>query len=329
MSASAQPRERGFTRIELLVVIAILLILSGLSGLDAPIMFCLGWVTFLWRVLPQLRPAPDQVAIFVVGVLAVTVLTHLLLRRVVTSGTWSVWNSVRLVGLVFLVFVAGTALVGLTHQSAWLLTSKEPWMQRSFASMNHLKQLGLAVHNAASTDDQQHPLLPPGLLLSPQGEPLHGWPTLILPYIEEEALFREIDRTRPWNDPANAARMKKRIPTYQHPGRADEKADGWPVIHYAANAHVMGGDQRRRLEDFVAQGTSNVLLAGEVTGQFNPWAAPVQWRDPALGLGHPAGFGSPVGRTRVIVVLLDGSVRSFDVDKDDAAFRALGGGGSR
>jgi hypothetical protein len=321
-------RLRGFTRIELLVVLCILLVISCVL-VPAAEMTCellvLGWFRFLLRVSPEMRPAWDQVAVFVLGVIALTVLLHFTCRRFAAS--WSLWNSLRLVGVVLLGFVAGTAFVGLTHQTGWLLTSKEPLVRRTseryaqMASANNLRSLVTGAHN--HVEDRQR--LPLGVLTSPGGEPLHGWPTLLLPYIEQDALFKQIDRTRPWDDPANAKATHLRVSLYEYPGVPVQTAEGWPAIHYAANVHVLGGERPRKLTDFEA-GTSNTIAFGEAGGNFQPWAAPFQWRDPALGLGHPNGFGNPASRRQVLVGMLDGSVRIFEVGKDDATFRTLGGG---
>jgi hypothetical protein len=315
----------AFTRTELVVVLVLLLLITcfmvpaiEMSGTG----LFLGWLYFLLRVVPQMQPAWDQVGVFVVGVLALTLLLHHLVRR--TLPAWSLGRSVRVVGLVLLVFVAGTAFVGVMHQTGWLLFSKEPWLNRSgerIGSSNNLRQLVISLQNVVDTEKA----LPAGLVASPHGEPLHGWPTLLLPYIEQETLFKQLDLTKPWNDPANAKLTQTRIDLYQHPGRRGDEVAGRPAIHYAANVRVFASELRRKLSDFEA-GASNTIVFGEVTGQFQPWAAPVQWRDPAFGLGHPAGFGSPVGLRQVAVAMLDGSVRTFTVGPDEAEFRAIGGG---
>lgn len=318
--------RRAFTWIELVVAVLVVVVLLALLGGDVaglPFYFLFGWAWFLGRAVPRMDPAWDQVAVFAVGVVALTVLCHLLLRRT-DAGRWS--NAVRLVGLALLVFVAGTAFVGLTHQVGWALTDPEPWIRdrRGGYSVvqNRLKQIAIGVHNAL-VDKEGH--LPPGFLADRHGEPLHGWPTVLLPYLEEEALFKRIDRTRPWDDPANAAAVGKRIQIYEHPTRPEELAHGLPAMAYAANVHVLGGDRPRRIEDFAAVGAENVVLVAEVATDLRPWASPVHQRDPALGLGHRHGFGTRTPGGLVQVAMLDGSVRRVKVGEDDAAFRAMTG----
>src|SRR5262249_18971941 len=51
----------------------------------------------------------------------------------------------------------------------------------------NLKQLGLAFHNYHDS----YRTFPPAVVYSPKGEPLYSWRVLILPYIEEMALYNE------------------------------------------------------------------------------------------------------------------------------------------
>jgi prepilin-type N-terminal cleavage/methylation domain-containing protein/prepilin-type processing-associated H-X9-DG protein len=72
---------------------------------------------------------------------------------------------------------------------------------------NNLKQIGLGFHNYHSA----HERFPPGFIsqaaaTNDEGTgPGWGWAALLLPYIEEDNLYRQIDLTKGIADPANAA----------------------------------------------------------------------------------------------------------------------------
>src|SRR5690349_18772074 len=66
--------------------------------------------------------------------------------------------------------------------------------------VNNLKQIAMALHDY----EQAHNALPPAYTVDALGRPLHSWRTLILPYLEQEPLYKTIDLSKPWNDPANA-----------------------------------------------------------------------------------------------------------------------------
>lgn len=72
---------------------------------------------------------------------------------------------------------------------------------RRSACTNNLKQIGLGLHNY----HEHYHALPPAYTVDAHGKRLHSWRTLILPYVEGEALYRKIDLSKPWDDPVNAA----------------------------------------------------------------------------------------------------------------------------
>jgi prepilin-type N-terminal cleavage/methylation domain-containing protein/prepilin-type processing-associated H-X9-DG protein len=76
--------------------------------------------------------------------------------------------------------------------------------------VNNLKQIALALHMYA----EEHHTLPPAYTVNAEGQPLHSWRTLILPYLEQQRLYESIDLAKPWNDPANAQAFATRVSVY-------------------------------------------------------------------------------------------------------------------
>jgi prepilin-type N-terminal cleavage/methylation domain-containing protein/prepilin-type processing-associated H-X9-DG protein len=76
---------------------------------------------------------------------------------------------------------------------------------------NNLKQIGLALHNYHGAMGQfpaGYLATNPGPGLSDDHGPGWGWGTFILPYLEQDSLYRQIQLTKDITDPANtAARM--------------------------------------------------------------------------------------------------------------------------
>jgi prepilin-type processing-associated H-X9-DG protein len=165
--------------------------------------------------------------------------------------------------------------------------------------------------------------LPPGGTFDRQGRPLQSWQAMILRYIEGDELYERIDFTIPWNDLRNAPVFQTEIPAYLRPGiLAKKNADGYALSHYAGSAYMLGGDRPRAFSD-VSDGTSNTLLAGEVTAGFKAWGDPTNWRDPVLGLNqNPRGFGSP-SPGGVNFLMVDGSVRFIKNTIDALVLKGL------
>jgi prepilin-type processing-associated H-X9-DG protein len=90
-------------------------------------------------------------------------------------------------------------------------SAREP--ARRAQCLNNLKQIALALHNYAS----DYECLPPAYTVDADGRPLHSWRTLILPYIEQRALYDTIDLSKPWDDPANQAAFQLMMSAYRCP----------------------------------------------------------------------------------------------------------------
>src|SRR5207302_7117549 len=65
---------------------------------------------------------------------------------------------------------------------------------------NNFKQMGIAVHIYASTNQD---VIPPAILTSKDGRPLFSWRVAILPYVEQGALYQRLKLDEPWNSPNN------------------------------------------------------------------------------------------------------------------------------
>lgn len=78
---------------------------------------------------------------------------------------------------------------------------------------NNLKQIALALANY----ELRYRSFPPAVTVDPAGHPLHSWRTLLLPFLEQQALYDSIDLSKPWNDPANAAAYATSLAVYHCP----------------------------------------------------------------------------------------------------------------
>jgi hypothetical protein len=287
-----------------------------------------GWIYFLVRKLPQTEANPEAiltglVALFLLG-LAVHLLMHRFFDRAaegeVAARSWRFrWTAAFIVTVVVL-FTAGIATIGITHQTTWMLTSGEKIVESSggirvaadrINSANNLKQIGLAMHDRNDAEKS----LPLATTFDNNGRALHGWHTYLLPYIEEADLYKRIDLSKPWNHDDNRHSFKTEIKCFRVPAVHPTDRDGYPVTIYAANFDAFGGVQPRRLTDF-PQGTSNVIFAGEASTNLNAWGSPLNVRDLKLGLNQsPDGFGSS-RKTSTLFLMGDGSVRGFSSSTD-------------
>ncbi len=175
--------------------------------------------------------------------------------------------------------------------------------------LNHLRQVGLAVHSYHDTFAQ----FPMATHWAPTGT-LYSALTAILPYHEQSSLFGQYDLNSPSYSPFNADVISERVPVYLCPSMVLRRAvpaiacgepkrapgsyvvctgtqsgfgpihDGALVPHYAGSTGIHS----------VSDGTSNTLLAGETDyGLLNyfwssgPCRSQPRYGAGVWGIGHP------------------------------------------
>jgi hypothetical protein len=192
---------------------------------------------------------------------------------------------------------------------------------RTTQSRNNLKQLGIALHNYHDA----HQAFPIGATFDDAGRAHHGWQTRMLPYIDQAPLSNLINHHAPWDDATNLRAMTVAIPAYLDPNVTEPGVDprGYGLSHYAGNSRVLPANASLTVRD-VSDGTSYTIVAGQASGNYQPWGDPANLRDPAAGLNAGANsFGSkdPAG---VQFLMLDGSVRAVSPNISPDVLKALG-----
>lgn len=178
-------------------------------------------------------------------------------------------------------------------------------------STNNLKQLGIAQdihHNAHNS----YPM--PYHFQGPRGaEPEKlsdrlSWRVALLPYIEQDNVYKLFRLAEPWNSPANEPQSKLTIKTLTHPGDAPPEPTTRYRVFYGGGAGYMLEGPRLLIPD----GSSNTIAIVEggerVTWtQFNDY--PFDMTGPLPTLGLP-------GATVFQAAMFDGGVRTINKSVD-------------
>ena len=294
--------------------------------MEPPAYLLIGWIFHAYRLAtetvidwPNLAIAAGSLGWFTLGF-------HLFCKWFASTrnAQWRWRSTFGIVGLMMLAFLAGISAIGVTHQTMWMVTTKETLISSGFReasprtrSTNNLKNLGIAAHGYHDAQKS----FPAGGTFDAQGRGLHGWQTVLLPYLDHLHLHEKIDFSQPWNSPRNAEFSKLSISSYFHNVLIEEREiAGYSVSHFTGNSHVLGAKEMK-LSD-ITDGTSNTLLMGAVTGEFKPWAMPMNCRDPAFGFGTTSGFADVQGKA-VLFVMADGTVRAVRPGIEIDVLRAL------
>ena len=212
----------------------------------------------------------------------------------------------------FTVLGIGAVLIALMLPA--VTRSREP--ARRTQCKNNLKQIALALHNY----EADYHALPPAYTVDAYGNALHSWRTLILPYLEQQALYNRIDLSKPWDDPVNVAACENAVPVYHCP------SDSGPQNHTTYLAIVAPGGCFRliepRLLSEIKDGSSNTLMVIEVPSDRSvPWMSPQDADEPLVMSIGPESKTAHLGGIQA--ALCDGSIRFLSATLPPATRRAL------
>lgn len=160
----------------------------------------------------------------------------------------------------------------------------------------NLKQIALALHNYESAWDA----FPPAYTVDANGKPLHSWRTLILPYLDQEALYKSIDLSKPWDDPVNAKACSAALQVFHCPSTTLAKNRTAYLAVVTPNSCLCATEPRSL--SAITDGLDNTLMLIEVDADHA-----VHWMEPkdadeslVLSLGRET---RPV-HTKVLVAAL-------------------------
>ncbi|SIO66916.1 Protein of unknown function [Singulisphaera sp. GP187] len=170
--------------------------------------------------------------------------------------------------------------------------------------MNNLKQIGLAMHNYHSAFNA----FPPAYSAGKDGTPLLSWRVHILPYLDQQSLYKQFKLDEPWDSATNKALISRMPPMLACPTGSRKLAGEGKTTYLTprgANT-IFPGATGIKIQE-ITDGTSNTIFVIEANDDSAvTWTKPDDWNVPTpfttQGLfGHHPG-GTSAG-------FADGSVR--------------------
>ncbi len=181
---------------------------------------------------------------------------------------------------------------------------------------NNLKQIAIALQTYAD----HYGSLPPAYTTDADGKPLHSWRTLILPYLEEQPLYEQIDLAKAWDDPANAEAFKKDVYVFQCPA-SSQRDNRTTYLAVIAPNGCFGGSRPRKISEITDRHSKTLMVIEADQEHAVPWMKPVDADEPlVLSIGSSSKLAHAGG---VGAVFADGSVHFLPDDTPAAARRAL------
>jgi hypothetical protein len=180
---------------------------------------------------------------------------------------------------------------------------------------NNLKILSLAMHN----DNDAH-----GGMFAPYAHDKDGkihsglsFRVSLLPYLEQDALYRSFDLAEAWDSPRNAAQSAMVVKTFQ--SVVDPQGTNTPYRVFVGGGALFNEDGKPVKLVEIQDGTANTILFVYASDAV-PWAKPQELKYgksiPLPKFGHPS-------MTTVPVAFADGSVRMMRPNESEQTIRAL------
>ncbi len=168
----------------------------------------------------------------------------------------------------------------------------------------NLKKIALAMH----IYNEVHGTFPPAYSKGPDGKPLLSWRVLILPHLEQKALYDEFNKDEPWDSEHNKTLISRMPAVYTCPSgsRTLAKAGKTTYLTPRGPATIFRGTEAVKIQD-VTDGTSNTIFVVDASDAAAvTWTKPDDW-DISAGLKVQSLFGHHPKGTNV--GFADGSVR--------------------
>jgi hypothetical protein len=179
-------------------------------------------------------------------------------------------------------------------------------------STNNLKQIALAMHNYNATYGH----FPAAVVMGPDGKTPHSWRVAILPFLEQNELFKAYKMDEPWDSPNNKKVLEKMPRVYNAAPSQPSTMSSYYVLSGTDTAFP--GERGIAITD-ITDGSSNTILAVEAKPTI-PWTKPEDLEYdpkkplPKFGGYFPEGFNA---------ALCDGSVRFIANSIAEQTMRAL------
>ncbi|WP_158265568.1 DUF1559 domain-containing protein [Blastopirellula marina] len=140
-------------------------------------------------------------------------------------------------------------------------------------STNNLKQIGLALHNYHDMYGE----LPPAYIVDENGRPLTSWRVLLLPLLEQKALYDQFDLDAPWDSPTNLPLVQQMPQIYTSPYFYGTQSQGRTpylgIVDAIDGGTILRPGKGRTMKE-VADGPSNTAMVIDDPGRMVIWTKP-------------------------------------------------------
>jgi hypothetical protein len=192
--------------------------------------------------------------------------------------------------------------------------------EKTKTSVYNLRQIGVAIHQYRTTYGKW-----PADTVDKAGKPLLSWRVALLPFMEEEELYREFKQDEPWDSAHNKPLASRSPKVYWCPG-APEESPGMTYYQGFVGPGTVLEQARLKAPEFYLSKTIFAVEAAEAV----PWSKPADLSyDPTKPLPRLGNWSQdpkatfPAQRRGSLTLLMDGHVGFLGENIDPKVLRSL------
>ena len=155
-------------------------------------------------------------------------------------------------------------------------------MMRRYECESNLEQIASAV----SLYESDYGCFPPAYTTDGEGNRLHSWRTLLLPYLGEEDFYKKINLDEPWDSPANRLWHDTPVNVFQCPADSSGSSTDTNYVMIVGGEGLFDGGEPLKAVD-VTDGTSKTILLVETRESKIHWMEPedLRWEETDFTVG--------------------------------------------
>ena len=181
--------------------------------------------------------------------------------------------------------------------------------------MNTVRQHALGLLNYESAN--RH--FPTQYSVDEEGQPLLSWRVHVLPFLEQNELYKQFNLEEPWNSDHNIKLVEKMPQVFWDMRAGSLKANqaGKTIFQVpAGEGLVFDAAVEKGFRDLTDGSSNTISVVAMPIEHAVPWTKPIDWN---VDLKNPLEKLEAEGKTRFVVALCDGSVHAvpMTIAKDD------------
>ncbi len=236
-----------------------------------------------------------------------------------------IWDS-RKPSLALCAIVSAIIYVGSCLLAPGYVDLRSAWQRASCC--RSVKSLLLALHNYHDA----YGSFPPAYVADEHGKPMHSWRVLVLPFLEQQALYDQYDFSQPWDGPKNRRLLSLMPDVFRCPAQRNRNVSETNYVAVIGPHTAWPGNNAVRLADF-PDGSRQTLMLVEVVDSAIAWTEPADLtlNEALQGLQQEGGRGiassHPVAEsifppTGAVLGFADGHVEFLTHDLPPEQWRA-------